>query len=285
MLKPETENSPSHRGTAVVLGSSFLGVYAHAGFLAALDAADQRPERIAGASAGALAGALFAAGFRGESLFKAATANSLRLSFVDLGGILRLPGVLSTLWSTGIFSGNRAVRYLRKLFRDVDLEGLNLDIAVTDLELYRPMILRAGPLAESVVASCAVPGLFTIRHLKGKRYLDGGIAAELPFEHLITDPQIHTIVLHRISHRAECQRKIPWPRMPEAIGASHQTTSNELHRLRKKLVQDSGKRLIETNTVTPFPGLFSQRRAPTCYQLGYTTGNSVAAELSASKTQ
>ncbi len=55
---PDTPFRPDPRRTAVVLGSSLLGVYAHAGFLNGLHTRGFEPARIAGASAGALAGAL-----------------------------------------------------------------------------------------------------------------------------------------------------------------------------------------------------------------------------------
>ena len=90
---------------AVVLGSSFLGVYAHAGFLNGLARAGFAPGRIAGASAGAIAGALYASGLRGEALRDAALDVKLRRSFVDAGWVLRLPGVLTSLWASGLFSG------------------------------------------------------------------------------------------------------------------------------------------------------------------------------------
>lgn len=261
-----------------MLGSSFLGVYAHAGFLNGLHEAGFVPGRVAGASAGALAGGLYAAGLRADRLRDAALDLVLRRSFLDAGAAFRLPGVLSTLWSTGLFDGNKTVAHLRGLLGDIDIADLDvpLDLAVTDADRSEPGIRRSGPLAELVMASCAVPGLFTIQRVGGKRYLDGGITGELPFSHLIDEPSVDTLILHRIRHE------------PSAAGARRETFAkvmrcvlrtarDEFHELRMVRARASGKRVIEVVTRTPFPGLFTHRRAPVCYECGLASGRELAA--------
>lgn len=262
-----------------MLGSSFLGVYAHSGFLNGLTKSGFCPARFAGSSAGALAGALFCGGLRGDELKVAATSNALRHSFADLGCLWRLPGVLTSFWSSGIFHGQGLVKHLRNLLGDIELESLPLDIAVTDVKSSRSLILREGPLAESVMASCAVPGLFTIQEVDGDRYLDGGIGAELPFDHLLDDPDIDTIILHRIRHEPKSGPNVNWETVANAVGVAHHTACNELHELRVERCRAMGKKLIEADTITPFPGFFSGRRAPECYELGFNTGQQLAGEL------
>lgn len=275
-MPDDSKDSPDHGRTAVVLGSSFLGVYAHAGFLNGLVEAGLAPHRIAGASAGALAGAFFAAGLRGEELRKEALCHHLRLSFADVGALWRFPGVALSLWSSGIFSGKRTVAHLRKVLGDRDLDDLPLDIAVTDVSSSTCEIRRSGPLAELVMASCAVPTLFAIQEVGEKRYLDGGIAAELPFEHLIDDPEIDTILIHRIRHEEGTGPSANWETAGKVVGIVHHTACNELHRLREDLCRARGKRLIEHETVTPFPSVLTNRRAPLCYERGFESGRSAA---------
>ena len=279
-MTPEPSNPPAPPGrTAVVLGSSFLGVYAHAGFLNGLMTAGLEPARIAGSSAGALAGALFSGGLRGEDLKREATSGSLRRSFADLGGLWRLPGVLTAFWATGIFHGKRTVAHLRELLGETDLSDLPLDIAVTDVASSRAEILRQGPLAESVMASCAVPGLFTVQQIGDRRYLDGGIACELPFEHLIEDPEIDTILIHRIRHESGSGPSVGWETVANSIGTAHHAACNELHRLRVERCEMHGKRLVELETTTPFPGLLSGKLAPLCYDRGFDSGQSATRHL------
>ena len=266
---------PNPARTAVVLGSSFFGVYAHAGFLSGLDSHGFTPARIAGSSAGALAGAFHACGLRGEALRSAALDPKLRRSFFDLGCLWRLPGVATSFWSTGIFSGKNAIAYLREQLGERDLSGLPLDIAVTNLISPSSEIRRLGPLAQTIMASCAVPALFTIQEFGDQRYLDGGIAAELPYEHFIDDPTIDTILIHRICHQKGSQPTVRWETVANVISMSHHASATELNRLRSNLAATKGKQLIEITTVTPFPGLFSNRLAPTCYDLGHQSGLSL----------
>ena len=266
-------------GLAVALGSSLLGYYAHAGFLNGLAAAGLHPARISGASAGALAGALHASGLRGDALKTAALDPALRWSFFDWGSLVRLPGVLMVLWASGVFSGKGAVKKLRGLLGGADLASLDLpslEIAVTDAVSHRTEILREGPLAELVVASCAVPGLIGIQRVGEKRYIDGGVACEAPFEHWLDDPAIDTIVVHRIRHEENSGPAVSWETIATSIGAAHHTVCNELHRHRRELARAKGKRLIEIETATPVPGLFTNRRAPLCYERGFESGKGVA---------
>ena len=260
---------PDPSGTALVLGSSMLGVYAHAGFLNGLDQLGFEPARIAGASAGALAGALRACGLRGDSLRAAALDPRMRWSYFDPGFIWRMPGVGSVLWSNGIFHGKGKVRHLRKLLGDVDLEGRGLDVAVTDVETNETVILERGPLPELVMASCAVPGLFTIQNVGGRRYLDGGIAAEYPFEHLIHRPGIHTILIHRIAHQTNSSPIVGWETVAKSIGCTHHTACMALHRHRLRLAAEAGKQVVEITTTTPFPSILTNSRAAACYDLGH----------------
>ncbi len=271
-MTARTDILPDPARTAVVLGSSFLGVYAHAGFLNGLDAHGFTPVRIAGSSGGALAGAFHACGMRGEALRSATLDPKLHRSFFDLGCVWRLPGVATSFWSNGIFSGKNAVTYLRKQLGDLDLCDLSLDVAVTNLVSTSTEILRLGPLAETVMASCAVPALFTIQEFGGQRYLDGGIAAEFPYEHFIDDPTIDTIILHRICHEKGSQPTVKWETVANVISMSHHASANELNRLRRDRAAFKGKQLIEITTVTPFPGFLSSRRATTCYDLGHQSG-------------
>ncbi len=266
-----------------MLGSSFLGVYAHAGFLNGMEEAGLVPARIAGASAGALAGALFASGLRGDALQVAALDRKLRRSFLDAGVLLRLPGLLCGLGPTGLFSGKKTVARLQATLQDIDLLETRprLDIAVTEVHTSLPEIRSEGPLAPLVMASCAVPLLFTVQVVGGKSYLDGGIAGDLPFEHLLEDERIDTLILHRIRHENGSTPGLFRSAAGLAIGVTRRTVCDEVHRLRLDLARTRGKTVVEMETVTPFPGLFRHRLAPCCYERGLATGRSLARLLEA----
>ncbi len=263
-------------GLAVALGSSLLGYYAHAGFLNGLAAAGLHPAKIAGSSAGALAGGLHAAGLRGEALKDAVLDPALRWSFFDWGAVFRLPGVLSLFWASGVFSGKRAIQRLERLVDGIDLSELrvpSMEIAVTDAVSHCPVILREGPLAQLIVASCAVPGLLTVQRVGEQRYMDGGVACEIPFEQWLDDPEVDTIIVHRILHEEKNEGpKVHRDRFGPSIAAVHKTVCNELHRHRSELAKAKGKKLIEVDTLTPLPSLITQGRAPLCYERGFESG-------------
>jgi predicted acylesterase/phospholipase RssA len=267
---------PVTPGLAVALGSSLLGYYAHAGFLNGLAAAGLHPAKIAGSSAGALSGSLYAAGLRGEALKEAVLDPALRWSFFDWGSVFRLPGVLSLFWASGVFSGKHTVKRLERLVDGIDLSALRaptMEIAVTDALSHRPVILREGPLAQLIVASCAVPGLLTIQRVGDKCYMDGGVACEIPFEQWLDDPEVDTIIVHRIRHEDENRSpKVYRERFAPSIAAVHKTVCNELHRHRSALARAKGKKLIEVDTLTPLPSLLTQGRAPLCYERGFKSG-------------
>lgn len=260
-------------GLAVALGSSFLGYYAHAGFLNGLAGAGVIPEKISGASAGAISGSLFAAGLRGPALENAALDPALRWSFFDWGAVHRFPGVATGLGASGLLSGQGAVRHLRSLLGHTDLsslQGPSMEIAVTDAANHRPEILRSGPLAELIVASCAVPGLIRIQSVGTASYIDGGVACEIPFEQWLDDDMVETILIHRIV------RGTPGVKtrhtLFHAIGSVHRTVCGEFHRHRTNLAGLKGKRLIEIETATPAPALLSSRHSRECYELGLASG-------------
>lgn len=263
-------------GLALALGSSFLGAYCHAGFLNGLHAMGIVPERISGSSAGAIAGGLFCAGLRGEALERAALDPAWRWSFADLSHIYRLPGLLTGLWSSGLLSGHRAVKHFRNLLGEIDVSSLDhvkLEIAVTDAVNHRPEILRSGPLAELIIASCAVPGLIAIQNVGAARYLDGGVAHEIPFEHWLDDPGVETILLHRV--RREKREVRSRDNLLRSITATHHTVCGEFHRRRMELARERGKRVIEITSTTPPPRIVTGGNARACYEIGFAAGSSV----------
>lgn len=265
---------------AVALGSSFLGSYCHAGFLNGMAAAGVLPGKISGASAGALAGSLFASGLRGDALAAAVLDPAWRWSFADGGAFVRLPGMICGFWSSGLFSGKRAVKYFRRLLGDVDLSSLGpvkMEIAVTDALRHRPEILRVGPLAELIVASCAVPGLIAVQRMGEARYIDGGVACEAPFEQWLDDASVETIIVHRI--RRVSQNRPVRENFHHAIGSMHRTVCAEFHRHRAELARGKGKRLLEMETLTPAPGWLTDKNAADCYAAGLRAGNQAATSL------
>ncbi len=269
-------DSPPDPGIALALSSAFLGVYAHGGFLCGMNQKGIFPGHIAGSSAGALAGGFYAAGLRGAELEKAVLSSALKQSFADLGMLLRwTPMLLGRLG--GVMAGKRVVAHLRQALpvsRIEDITDIKLSIAVTDLARREARFLAEGPLAESMMASCAVPLLFSGQLLEGTQLHDGGVLHELPIEPFIADPAVHTIIVHSIRHQQGPRRKTQGIR--SAFNSGLRMLNNALFELRRKEAERNGKRVIVMETQYLHPGLLqSLATKKHCFDHGHHTGTSL----------
>lgn len=238
---------------AVCLASSFLGHYAHAGFLNGLAAAGVVPARLSGCSAGALAGGLWAGGLRGEELEEEICRFNFRRSFFDLKAPLRLPGVATWSYANGILGGSRLRRRLVRQVGEPRLEEMKsptFEVAVANLSRGVGEVRREGPLVDLVLASLAMPLIFRARKIDGEWLADGGVSNETPFTHWLDDATVDRIVVHRIRYPEETPRRMG----PGGVIARCHTVSNaELEGFRLEQAAASGKALdfIETELAMP----------------------------------
>jgi NTE family protein len=157
----------AHLGDApfqLAMSSGFFGFFAHAGMLSALLDEGLTPASACGSSAGALVAAAWASGVETEA-FAHVLTRLKRDDFWDPA-----PGL-------GLLRGERFRRLIEELFPEKRFEHTRAPLAVStfDVVTRRTHVLRAGPIAPAVVASCAVPLLFhPVRH-DGRLLLDGGI--------------------------------------------------------------------------------------------------------------
>ena len=152
-------------GMDLILSSGYLAFARQAGFLLAVEEAGLEVGGLVGTSSGALAAALWAAGHSATDIRKTLCERSpwsmTRLSFAPWRGLLSMePGV------------ERLRELLPERFEDLPIP---LAVGVCDAQGHA-RLLHTGPLAESVVASCSVPWLFTPGRVDGVSYVDGGAA-------------------------------------------------------------------------------------------------------------
>jgi NTE family protein len=263
---------------AVCLNSSFLGFYAHSGFMQGLEEIGVRPAAVSGASAGALVAGFLAAGRSAHETAALLLELDLRAALLDWGMPWRALGTIANRPGfTGPVNTDRALRLLRTHLGDRRIEECTdprLALSVTNLTAARTEVVTAGPLAEFILASGTFPGLFAAREIDGAHYLDGGIANGLPFDPWLADPGIDTILIHSVVNPGELAvRHSPRPlNVAGAFNLSHQIICDELLRWKTEAAQQAGKRLIFLRTEAPRPGLFSARRvAPRCLASGLAT--------------
>jgi NTE family protein len=195
------------RRIGLALGAGGIRGFAHAGVLAVLRDQSVPVDMMSGASAGAIAGALFLRGHDPHHL-------------ADLGMAVRetmgmgLPSF--SLSPDSMLSGRRLLTYLRRnLGAETRIEDLPTPfvIAATDLGCRETVHLDAGPLAQTVAASAAVPGVFPSVVLDGRRLVDGGASDPVPVGALRdrgADIVVAVNVMGPENHSGARRRLLPW---------------------------------------------------------------------------
>jgi NTE family protein len=164
-------NSAGYRQqVGLALGGGAVRGVAHVGVLSVLEREGVPIDMVAGTSVGALVGALYCAGLSPAEL----EYISFKFRWRDFIRLVR-PG-------KGLVSFDRLGEHLVKLLGDITFADLDIPFAAvaTDIHTGEMVILREGPLAPAIVASCAVPGLVEPVKIGGRELCDGGIINNLP---------------------------------------------------------------------------------------------------------
>lgn len=154
----------------LALGAGAARGLAHLGVLEVLDREKIPIDFVAGTSAGAIMGGVYAAGgdvARTQSLACALDWDHLvklvlpRLGFVRADQLLEL------------------IRLLTKGKTFAELQTPFAAVAV-DIERGEEVILEEGPVAEAILASASVPGVFEPQRRNGRLLVDGGLLNQVP---------------------------------------------------------------------------------------------------------
>lgn len=158
----------------VVLSGGGVRGIAHIGFLKALEENGIHPKFISGASAGALVGALYAAGYSpGDMVNFFKTTPIFKFSFYSSS-------------KPGLLDSEKYRIFFEKYFPENNFFALekSLFVVATDLGNAHPHFFRKGNLIKPLLASAALPPLFSPVEIEGVLYADGGIMCNLPVEPL-----------------------------------------------------------------------------------------------------
>ena len=158
----------------VVCSGGGARAIAQAGVLHALEEHGIRADCLAGTSAGAIVAALYSAGYDGQRMLEFfETRNPFRLSKLSFGK----PGFIDTAKIRADFL---------EYFPEDSFESLGrrLFVAATDIVNARLVIFESGPLISPLLASSAVPIVFTPTEIDGRLFADGGIINNFPVEPL-----------------------------------------------------------------------------------------------------
>jgi NTE family protein len=189
----------------VLSGGGAKGL-AHIGVLKVIDSLGIKVDYISGTSMGAVVGGLYASGYNAnqlDSIFSAIDVDALIQDYTPRGAksfyekrndeiySLTLPfnnfrlGLPSGL-SKGLYNFNLISRLTKHVshVRDFDELPIPFLCIATDLETGEQILLDSGVLAQSIIASGAIPTLYNPVEINGKLHIDGGVVNNYPVEEL-----------------------------------------------------------------------------------------------------
>lgn len=150
-------------------GGAVLGA-AHIGVVRAIEELEINVEYIAGTSIGALVGVFYAFGKKWEDIEEIA----LELDWIDISGV--------SLSRYGLLSNEKLGELIIKHLGDKQIEDADVPLAIitTDITNGEKVIFEKGSVADAIMASMCIPGIFKPVELNGKMLVDGGVIENVP---------------------------------------------------------------------------------------------------------
>jgi NTE family protein len=210
--RPAAKSGP----VAFVLGGGGVLGAAEVGMAQALADAAIRPDLVVGTSIGALNGCFLAADAGPAAVERLAGLwQDLAASRIFAGS---LPRRLGTLARTGTHLHGRGP--LRRMFAEyapaerIEELAVPFQCVAASIERAAERWFSAGPLADAVLASCAVPGLFAPVRIGDEHFYDGGLVHSIPFSRAVAlgASTVYVLQVGRI------ERPLAVPRNPLDVG-------------------------------------------------------------------
>ena len=169
-MPPARKLAKPPRIALVLGGGAFRGI-AHVGVLKVFEEEKLPIDLIIGTSAGSLIGALYADKPHVDSLYP----------LINEAKAKDLFKVSLTYSKLGYVSGKNLQEFVAKNISSKNIEDTEIPFAAISADLLRgeSVVLASGPLAPSVNASCAIPGIFVPVKMYGKILVDGGVLNNL----------------------------------------------------------------------------------------------------------
>ncbi|WP_298365364.1 patatin-like phospholipase family protein [uncultured Lutibacter sp.] len=159
----------------LVLSGGGVRAIAHIGFIKVLLENNIKPTRVAGTSAGALVAALYAYGYNPEEM----------ISFFKQTPFIKFS--LYALHKPGIMDSEKYANFFAKFFKNNSFENLKypLTVTATDLISGKLTYFNTGELIKPLIASSAIPPVFSPLEIENGLYCDGGVLNNFPVEPLL----------------------------------------------------------------------------------------------------
>lgn len=212
----------SEQRIGVVLSSGGgQGIFGHTGFMAALDSLGIKTSAIAGCSAGAVVGGVLASGTKLERWIEA-------IRSVRPEQYWRPRSSLRFLYSIGCNKGRRllglsdtraAIRFLSTVTSVDRIEDCACPFVAVALNLgtCEKEFLDTGPLADTIMASAAISGLYDPVKIEGNYYTDGATIDLSPTDAICCRHHLDVLLVHHLSQSRFSTEELeeyfdqPWP--------------------------------------------------------------------------
>lgn len=205
--------SPQETRTAFVLGGGgVLGAH-EVGMLQALAEAEITPDLILGTSIGAINGALFAAQPDAGGVARLRRLwSEANVAEVSSKALLRRAGTLARS-GTHLESFSRLRERLSEVLPVQTVEELAIPFqcVAASIERAAEHWFDSGPLADVLLASCAVPGILPAVRIGEEHFIDGGIVNSIPVSRAVAlgARRIYVLQVGRVEQPLRAPRR-PW---------------------------------------------------------------------------
>ncbi|MCX5700549.1 MAG: patatin-like phospholipase family protein [Candidatus Omnitrophica bacterium] len=186
--EPDSEYTRAVRRISRYVGECMVGLvlgvgvgygFCHLGVLKVIEEENIPIDIIAGSSMGALIASLWAIGKSSSEILE------IMKEFKEpkhIWGLIDL-----TFPHIGFLKGNKLHGFLKKHLGDKTFYDVRLPLKIiaTDVKRKEPRVLDKGLLADAIMASCSMPGVFAPFKFKEEFLFDGGVTNPLPTEPLL----------------------------------------------------------------------------------------------------
>jgi NTE family protein len=174
--------NPDRPFTLILSGGGLKGL-AHIGVLRALDERGLVPSLVVGSSIGSLIGAAWAAGVPLRQM----EARARQVRRRDIFQVARADVAFRRLMAPALYRPEPLELLVRSLVGDITFRDLSRRLLINTADLHSGIQVMWGlpglldaKVADAVVASCALPGIFPPRVINGRAYVDGAVVENLP---------------------------------------------------------------------------------------------------------
>lgn len=186
----------NHGFSLILSGGAAYGI-AHIGVIKFLEENNLRPKEVLGTSMGAIISALYCIGKSSGEM-------------QDLINEIEKINLFKLKYGHGTLEYKRLHDFLKSIFKKRKMKDtiLDLKIMATDMKTGQGKLFTKEDnvyLFDVIMASISIPGIFGLKKIKNKYYMDGGVFSNLPVEY--ANPKNIKIACNVINHTKHFKAK------------------------------------------------------------------------------